>query len=76
MEHTDQSTEAEGVDLSQEIPVIMEAGDILFFHGLLVHSSTRNKTEDRFRRSYVCHYIRQDSRVTLREDLKLKILLN
>lgn len=75
MEHTDQSTEAEGVDLSQEVPVILEAGDVLFFHGLLVHSSTRNKTKDRFRRSYVCHYIRQDSEVTSREDLKRKIPL-
>jgi phytanoyl-CoA hydroxylase len=75
MEHTDQSTEAEGVDLSQEIPLILDTGDLLFFHGLLVHSSTRNKTKDRFRRSYVCHYIHQDSEITSREDLKRKIPL-
>ncbi len=74
LEHTDESTETEGVDLSQEIPVIMEAGDILFFHSLLIHSSTRNKTTDRFRRSYVCHYIRNDCTIE-REDLKRKISL-
>ncbi|WP_308637238.1 phytanoyl-CoA dioxygenase family protein [Paenibacillus silvisoli] len=75
LEHADWTTETEGVDLSQEIPVFMEKGDILFFHCLLVHSSTRNKTKDRFRRSYVCHYIRHDSMVTKREDLKKKIPL-
>ncbi|HTG68368.1 MAG TPA: phytanoyl-CoA dioxygenase family protein [Candidatus Udaeobacter sp.] len=73
LEHADWTTETEGVDLTAEIPVVMEKGDLLFFHSLLVHSSTRNKTKDRFRRSYVCHYIRHDSKVTLREDLKRKI---
>lgn len=74
-EHTDESTETEGVDLSREISAVMDAGDILLFHGLTVHSSTRNKTENRFRRSYVCHYIRNDSTITFREDLKRKIPL-
>lgn len=75
LEHTDESTETEGVDLSQEVAGDLETGDLLFFHGLLVHSSRRNKTTDRFRRSYVCHYIRHDSAVTVREDLKRKIPL-
>jgi len=38
------------------IPVPMKAGDVLFFHSHLFHRSYPNKTTDRFRRSYVCHY--------------------
>jgi phytanoyl-CoA hydroxylase len=71
-EHEPQTKETIGVDLSKEIPVRMKIGDILFFHGLLCHSSTRNRSVDRWRRSYVCHYIRHDSVVTRREDLKRK----
>lgn len=38
------------------IPVPMEPGDVLFFHGHILHRSYPNRTSDRFRRSYVCHY--------------------
>lgn len=38
------------------IPVPMEPGDVLFFHGHILHRSYPNRTTDRFRRSYVCHY--------------------
>lgn len=38
-------------------PVIMKAGDVLFFAGQLVHGSFANRTEDRFRRSLIGHYI-------------------
>jgi len=38
------------------VPVIMEAGDVLFFNGNLIHGSYRNRTEDRFRRAFICHY--------------------
>ena len=38
------------------IPVVMEPGDVLFFNGNLIHGSYRNKTKDRFRRSFICHY--------------------
>lgn len=75
-EHEDWTHETEGVDLSKEVPVVMEKGDILFFHELLVHSSTKNRSADRWRRSYVCHYIRHDSEITDREDLKKKIRLD
>jgi len=61
--------------LNQQIPIMMEKGDILFFHELLIHSSNRNRSTDRWRRSYVCHYIREDSAVTLREDLREKYSL-
>jgi phytanoyl-CoA hydroxylase len=73
-EHEPWTDETEGIDLSKEIPVEMNKGDILFFHNLLIHSSTRNRTADRWRRTYVCHYIRHDSTIE-REDLKKKISL-
>jgi hypothetical protein len=40
----------------EPIPVPMGPGDVLFFHGHLLHRSYPNRTPDRFRRSYVCHY--------------------
>jgi phytanoyl-CoA hydroxylase len=41
----------------QPVPVIMKAGDVLFFNGQLVHGSFANTTTDRFRRSLIGHYI-------------------
>lgn len=38
------------------IPAVLNPGDVLFFHSHLLHRSYRNKTDDRYRRSYVCHY--------------------
>lgn len=38
------------------ISVPMQPGDVLFFHSHLLHRSYPNRTTDRFRRSYVCHY--------------------
>lgn len=39
------------------VPVVMEPGDTLFFHGALIHGSYPNTTPDRFRRSLIGHYI-------------------
>ncbi len=39
----------------------MRRGDVLFFHGSLVHGSLPNTTEDRFRRSLIFHYVPQAS---------------
>jgi hypothetical protein len=39
----------------------MKAGDVLFFHGSVVHGSRPNTTTDRFRRSLIFHYIPEDS---------------
>jgi ectoine hydroxylase-related dioxygenase (phytanoyl-CoA dioxygenase family) len=39
------------------VPVEMEPGDVLFFHGALVHGSNPNVTSDRFRRALIGHYI-------------------
>ncbi|RKN84845.1 phytanoyl-CoA dioxygenase family protein [Paenibacillus ginsengarvi] len=38
------------------VPVRMDKGDVLFFGGNLIHGSYRNKTKDRFRRAFICHY--------------------
>ncbi|MEH6992581.1 phytanoyl-CoA dioxygenase family protein [Neobacillus drentensis] len=73
-EHEALTDETEGADLSKQIPVLMKSGDIVFFHNLLIHSSGKNRSMDRWRRSYVCHYIRHDSTIEL-EYLKKKISL-
>ncbi|MEU6572651.1 phytanoyl-CoA dioxygenase family protein [Streptomyces sp. NPDC046805] len=39
------------------VPVDMAPGDVLFFNGSLVHGSGPNRTTDRFRRSFICHYV-------------------
>lgn len=44
-------------DSMEAVPVIMDAGDVLFFNGSLVHGSYPNTSADRFRRSLIGHYI-------------------
>ncbi len=43
------------------IPAIMRAGDVLFFHGNLIHGSGPNTSETRFRRALIGHYITADA---------------
>jgi ectoine hydroxylase-related dioxygenase (phytanoyl-CoA dioxygenase family) len=38
-------------------PVVMKAGDVLFFNGSLIHGSYPNQSADRFRRSLIFHYV-------------------
>lgn len=38
-------------------PVIMKAGDVLFFNGQLIHGSFPNRSTNRFRRALIGHYI-------------------
>ena len=35
----------------------LKAGDVLFFNGSVIHGSTPNTSKDRFRRSFICHYV-------------------
>ena len=35
----------------------MQAGDVLMFHGNSLHSSMPNRSPDRWRRVFICHYI-------------------
>ena len=37
-------------------PVLMRAGDVIFFNGSLIHGSYPNVSTDRFRRSLIAHY--------------------
>jgi phytanoyl-CoA hydroxylase len=46
----------------QAQPVTMDAGDVLFFNGSLVHGSRPNESTHRFRRSLIGHYIQGDAR--------------
>lgn len=43
------------------VPAELEPGDTLFFNGSLIHGSKRNKTEDTWRRSLICHYMPESS---------------
>jgi phytanoyl-CoA hydroxylase len=45
----------------EAVPVVMRPGDVLFFNGQLVHGSQPNTSSDRFRRSFICHYIGRSS---------------
>jgi len=42
-------------------PIVMKAGDVLFFNGQLVHGSYPNTSKNRFRRSLIGHYIQGDA---------------
>ncbi|WP_367319092.1 phytanoyl-CoA dioxygenase family protein [Streptomyces sp. HUAS ZL42] len=41
----------------EAVPVDMAPGDVLFFNGSVVHGSQPNRTADRFRRSFIGHYV-------------------
>jgi ectoine hydroxylase-related dioxygenase (phytanoyl-CoA dioxygenase family) len=41
---------------------IMEPGDVLFFNGSTIHGSGPNRSKDRFRRSFICHYVPASTR--------------
>ena len=47
----------------EQIPVDMAPGDMLFFNGTLVHGSGPNSSADRFRRSFICHYVPRSTEV-------------
>lgn len=38
-------------------PVLMAPGDVVFFHGSLIHGSYPNVSADRFRRALIGHYV-------------------
>ena len=56
----DASFTTEEVDVPaglEAVPAIMKAGDVLFFGGETIHGSTPNRSTDRFRRAFICHYV-------------------
>jgi hypothetical protein len=44
------------------VPAIMKRGDVLFFNGSVIHGSFRNRSENRFRRVLIGHYIAAEAR--------------
>ncbi|MCE9651118.1 MAG: phytanoyl-CoA dioxygenase family protein [Parvibaculum sp.] len=48
-------------DTSNQIPVLMEPGDVLFFHSYLIHRSTDNIADER-RAAMVYHYGQADTK--------------
>jgi phytanoyl-CoA hydroxylase len=46
----------------EAIPALMKAGDVLFFHGNLIHGSGPNTSTVRFRRALIGHYITADAK--------------
>lgn len=54
------STSRHEVDVPEGMhaaPVEMDRGDVLFFDGRLIHGSKPNRTADRWRRTFVAHYL-------------------
>jgi phytanoyl-CoA hydroxylase len=45
----------------EALPVVMQPGDVLYFNGQLVNVSQPNTSKDRFRRSFICHYVGRSS---------------
>ena len=41
----------------ESVPVVMKAGDVLFFNGQVIHGSNPNTSATRFRRSLIAHYV-------------------
>jgi ectoine hydroxylase-related dioxygenase (phytanoyl-CoA dioxygenase family) len=41
----------------EAVPVRLKAGDVLFFNGSVIHGSYPNRSESRFRRAFICHYV-------------------
>lgn len=44
------------------VPVELKAGDVLFFNGSVIHGSFSNTARNRFRRSFICHYVPASTR--------------
>ena len=41
----------------ERVPADLAAEDVLFFGGSVIHGSEPNRSRDRFRRSFICHYV-------------------
>lgn len=50
----------DGFDVKDAVPVPLKAGGIAFHHSLTLHMSLENTTRN-WRRSFICHYVRNDA---------------
>ncbi len=41
----------------EPVPLLLKTGDALFFNGSVIHGSQPNVTTERFRRSFICHFV-------------------
>jgi ectoine hydroxylase-related dioxygenase (phytanoyl-CoA dioxygenase family) len=41
----------------QPVPIVLAPGDVLFFNGSVIHGSLPNRSVNRFRRAFICHYM-------------------
>lgn len=41
----------------EPVPVELQAGDVLFFNGSVIHGSYPNTSSQRFRCAFICHYV-------------------
>jgi phytanoyl-CoA hydroxylase len=55
----------------EAVQTVMTAGDVLFFHGSVVHGSLPNTSADRFRRSLILHFVPKASQEVSRYYLPL-----
>jgi hypothetical protein len=46
----------------EAVPAIMKRGDVLFFNGSVIHGSFKNRSETRFRRTLIGHYIAAETK--------------
>ena len=61
LEKTRRTNLAEVPEGKKAVPVELDPGDTLFFNGSVIHGSAKNKTHDRWRRSFICHYMPKSS---------------
>ncbi len=47
---------------AQAVPAHMKRGDVLFFNGNVIHGSFKNRSETRFRRTLIGHYIAAETK--------------
>ncbi|MFW6059920.1 MAG: phytanoyl-CoA dioxygenase family protein [Phycisphaeraceae bacterium] len=47
---------------AEEVGIDMQPGDVLLFDGKIIHGSHSNTTDNRFRRSFICHFIGEHAR--------------
>jgi len=60
--HEGEMADGHGFDERDAVPVKMSAGDILFFHGYLLHRSLENRKDSgRFRRALTSHFLSCES---------------
>lgn len=51
------------------VPANLTPGDVLFFNGSTIHGSLPNDSKDRFRRSFICHYVGASVERTGRQEM-------